>query len=147
VAQPSAIKVIACWVLAGILIPLAVIRYATPLAGATLLTLVAGGLMVVPAPIAHLLILRAQRRSGNYIPFTGFAVVVILVLLWIRCPRCGTPLGQNAGFLNSKDRFYQKRVNFCSHCGVNFDDPYSVVLTAGSSESRAASSVSQGGSR
>jgi len=65
-AQPSAIKIIACWVLAGILIPLAVIRYATPLAGATLLTLVAGGLMVIPAPIAHLLILRAQRRFGHY---------------------------------------------------------------------------------
>jgi hypothetical protein len=69
-----------------------------------------------------------------FVPFAGFAVVVLLVLLWIRCPRCGSPLGQNAGFLNGKNRFYQKRVNFCPHCGVNFDEPYSVDLTIGSSD-------------
>jgi hypothetical protein len=64
------------------------------------------------------------------VPFTGFAVTALLVLFWIRCPRCGSPLGQNVGFLNSRDRFYQKRVNFCAHCGVNFDEPW-VTSTAG----------------
>jgi hypothetical protein len=86
VAQPSAVKIIACWVLAGIFIPLAVIRYATPLAGATLLIWVAGGLMVVPVPIAHLLILRAQRRSGNYsllrsICWTIAGLIAVLFIL------------------------------------------------------------------
>ena len=59
-----------------------------------------------------------------FIPFAGFFVVVILMLLWIRCPRCGGALGQHAGNLNGKDRFYHKRVNFCPYCGVNFDEPY-----------------------
>ncbi len=71
-----------------------------------------------------------------FIPFIGFAAVVLLLLLWIRCPRCGTALGQNAGFLNSKDRFYQKRVNFCSHCGVNFDEPHVSAPVRGSSDPR-----------
>jgi hypothetical protein len=86
VAQPSAIKIILCWVLAGILIPVAVTRYAAPLAGGTLLILVAGGLMVIPAPIAHLLILRAQRRSGNYsllrsICWTIAGLIAVLFIL------------------------------------------------------------------
>jgi hypothetical protein len=71
---------------------------------------------------------------ATFIPFAGFFVVVLLMLLWIRCPRCGGPLGQNAGFLNAKDRFYQKRVNFCPYCGVNFDEPYSAAQTIGSSD-------------
>lgn len=57
-----------------------------------------------------------------FVPFVGFAAVVLLVLLWIRCPRCGSPVGQNVGALNGKDRFYRKRVNFCAHCGVSFDE-------------------------
>ncbi len=71
-----------------------------------------------------------------FIPFIGFAAVVVLLLLWIRCPRCGTALGQNVGFLNSKDRFYQRRVNFCPHCGVNFDEQYAVAPVRGSSDPR-----------
>jgi hypothetical protein len=58
----------------------------------------------------------------TFIPLAGFFVVVLLMLL--RCPRCGGRLGQNAGNLNGKDRFYQRRVNFCPYCGVNFDEPY-----------------------
>jgi hypothetical protein len=61
---------------------------------------------------------------STLIPFAGFFAVVLLMLLWIRCPRCGGPLGQNAGFLNARDRFYQRRVNFCPYCGANFDEPY-----------------------
>lgn len=61
-----------------------------------------------------------------FIPFTGFFLVVLLMLLWVRCPRCGGPLGYIAGFLNAKNRFYQRRANFCPYCGVNLDDPCSV---------------------
>jgi hypothetical protein len=86
-------------------------------------------------------------ESVAFIPFAGFFVVVLLMLLWIRCPRCRGPLGQNAGFLNAKDRFYQKRVNFCPYCGINFDEPYSAVPTIGSSDAGAASSVGRGGGR
>jgi hypothetical protein len=82
-----------------------------------------------------------------FIPFAGFFVVVLLMLLWIRCPRCGGPLGQNAGFLNAKDRFYQRRVNFCPYCGINFDDSYSAVVTIRSSGRGAVSSVGRGGDR
>ena len=59
-----------------------------------------------------------------FIPFAAFFAVVLLMLLWIRCPRCGGRLGQNAANLNGKDRFYQRRVNFCAYCGVNFDESY-----------------------
>jgi hypothetical protein len=59
------------------------------------------------------------------IPFIAFFAVVLLMLLWIRCPRCGGPFGQNAGFLNWRDHFLQRRVNFCPYCGVNLDDPCS----------------------
>lgn len=69
-----------------------------------------------------------------FVPFIGFAAVVLLVLFWIRCPRCGNPLGQNAGLLNAKDRFCQKRVNFCPHCGVDFNEPYAVTQTPDSSD-------------
>jgi hypothetical protein len=57
-----------------------------------------------------------------FIPFIAFFAVVRLMLVWIRCPRCGGPFGQNAGFLNWRDCFYQRRVNFCPYCGVNLDD-------------------------
>jgi hypothetical protein len=53
--QHSALKIIAGWICAGILIPLAVIRFAKPLAGQTLLTLCAGVLMIVVAPVVQLL--------------------------------------------------------------------------------------------
>ena len=61
------------------------------------------------------------------IPFAAFICVVLMTLLWIRCPRCNGPLGQNAGFLNVKNRFFQKRVNFCPYCGVSFDTPLSTL--------------------
>jgi hypothetical protein len=82
-AEPSAFKIIVGWVSAGILLPTAFIYYATPLAGLTLLVLIAGILMVIPAPIAHLLIARAQHRSGNYSPLrsTGWIIAGLLAVL------------------------------------------------------------------
>jgi hypothetical protein len=60
------------------------------------------------------------------IPFFGFAAVVLLMLFWIRCPRCGGRLGQFASFANTKLRFYERRINFCPYCGVNLDEPCSM---------------------
>jgi hypothetical protein len=82
-----------------------------------------------------------------FIPFIGFFTVVLLTLFWIRCPCCNGPLGKNAGFLNCKNRIYQRRVNFCPYCGVSFDDPFDKVLTIGSSDRGSASWLDQGGSR
>jgi hypothetical protein len=66
-----------------------------------------------------------------FVPFAGFFAVVLLMLLWIRCPRCSGPLGQNAWYLNAKNRFYQRRVNFCPNCGVSFDEPLTVSPRSG----------------
>jgi hypothetical protein len=78
------------------------------------------------------------------IPFIGFAAVVLLILLWIRCPRCGGRLGQIVGYVNAKERFYQRRINFCPYCGVNLDEPCSPSLKNRLEQSRGVSSVSQG---
>ena len=79
------------------------------------------------------------------IPIFCFAAVVLLVLFWIRCPRCGGRLGQLAGFLNAKERFFQRRINFCPYCGVNLDEPCSVQPNNRLERSRVASSVDEGG--
>jgi hypothetical protein len=81
------------------------------------------------------------------IPFIGFAAVVLLMLLWIRCPRCGGRLGQIVGYVNAKERFYQRRINFCPYCGVNFDEPCSPSPNNRLERSRGASSLDEGEDR
>jgi hypothetical protein len=81
------------------------------------------------------------------IPIFCFAAVVLLVLFWIRCPRCGGRMGQLAGFLNAKERFFQRRINFCPYCGVNFDEPCSAGSNNRLEQLRDASSLGQGEDR
>jgi hypothetical protein len=58
--------------------------------------------------------------------FTPFAVGILLVTFWVRCPRCGGNLGTvNAGrFAFSRSA----RMNFCPFCGVSVDEPGSKKL-------------------
>ena len=58
---------------------------------------------------------------AGFIMFAG----AIVLLQWIRCPRCSARLGQcitmALGF--SLNIFGKKAPNFCPYCGVSFDQP------------------------
>jgi rRNA maturation protein Nop10 len=67
------------------------------------LLLVAGYFLPKDSPYHVLLLL----------PAIGFACTVIYTLFFIKCPKCGTKLGQAISKLND--------TNFCPSCGVSLD--------------------------
>jgi DNA-directed RNA polymerase subunit RPC12/RpoP len=60
---------------------------------------------------------------AGFVMFGG----AILILQWIRCPRCSARLGQcitmGLGF-NLSILGRKKSPNFCPYCGVSLDQPY-----------------------
>lgn len=58
----------------------------------------------------------------SMIPFAGFGGTILYIFFFIKCPRCGAPLGQagaTSGSLFSK----KTKLNFCPNCGVNLNEP------------------------
>ena len=57
----------------------------------------------------------------SLIPFIGFGGTVLYILLFLKCPRCDTAIGQatanSGGFFSKKSN-----LNFCPNCGVDFKD-------------------------
>ena len=49
------------------------------------------------------------------IPAIGFAGSVLYMAFFVKCPKCGTRLGQALSGMN--------KPNFCPSCGISFDDP------------------------
>jgi len=47
------------------------------------------------------------------VPFVGFAGSVLYMLVFVKCPKCGTRLGQAMSSMSKPD--------FCPGCGVSFD--------------------------
>lgn len=56
--------------------------------------------------------------------FAIFGAAVVYATLFIKCPRCDFKLAQGSmGIAFGKSGPDNKRsVNFCAHCGVNFDE-------------------------
>lgn len=52
-------------------------------------------------------------RPLLFIPFMGFGGSMLYILFFVKCPKCGTPLGQAMGSMS--------KPNFCPGCGVGFD--------------------------
>jgi hypothetical protein len=68
--------------------------------------LFAAGFFLPTGSALHLLLL---------IPFIGFAGSILYMLFFVKCPKCGTRLGQAMSSMS--------KPNFCPGCGVSFDSP------------------------
>jgi hypothetical protein len=55
------------------------------------------------------------------IGIVGFAGAILSIMFFVKCPRCGARLGQ-LGMAQPFGISAKQRVNFCPHCGVNFDE-------------------------
>ena len=58
----------------------------------------------------------------HFIGFVGFGVAILCMIFLIKCPRCGSQLGQ-LGMACALTVTTKDQVNFCPHCGVSFDEP------------------------
>jgi hypothetical protein len=86
VGQPSALKVIAGWVSAGIALPF-VLYYLFPgMAGVAALYVLTGALLILAAPVAHILLARSAVKAGSYsaprtVAKVGGGVVAVALVL------------------------------------------------------------------
>jgi hypothetical protein len=85
-AQPSVVKVIAGWVCAGVAVPFVLLYLHPGMAGLAALYLLTGALMILAAPVAHILLARSAVKAGSYsaaltvAKVAGGVVAVVLIL-------------------------------------------------------------------
>lgn len=69
--------------------------------------------------------------AASAVFFLGFAVAVLGILLFLRCPRCKGSVGSNnAPLLRDHFGLMGRRINFCPYCGVSLDEPYETQGTS-----------------
>jgi hypothetical protein len=59
-----------------------------------------------------------------FVFFVGFAVAILGIMFFLRCPRCGGPIGATNATLVTDQMLFVRRINFCPYCGISLDEPY-----------------------
>jgi len=55
--------------------------------------------------------------------FLGFGAAIIGIMFFLKCPRCGGPIGATNATLIASHMPLVRRINFCPYCGVSLDEP------------------------
>jgi hypothetical protein len=77
----SNIKIIVGWASAGLLLPLAFLYLANPLAGLALFSILFGALLIFVGPVAHIVLAKRAIFPGEYRPLRVIAIVLAGICL------------------------------------------------------------------